>query len=112
MVNDLLKLNVRTHARLPLCSHIIEDIKETMKRDKKQRFDLIQENYYLLIKANQGHSMEIVESDMPLEPLISYEHIPIFVHGTYLKNLGSIKKSIQGPLLEVVGMLTHLILKP
>ncbi|KAL6558961.1 hypothetical protein OROMI_019311 [Orobanche minor] len=47
-VQDLLKLDKTTSAKIPLRSHAIEDIKE-------QRFSLVEENGELLLRANQGH---------------------------------------------------------
>jgi len=92
-VEELLKLNVKTNARVSLKSHSIDDIKEAVKRDNKQRFGLLEEKSVLLIRANQGHSINFVDSEGLLKPILSAEEVPVCVHGTYLKNLESIKKN-------------------
>nr|XP_029123346.1 uncharacterized protein LOC105054773 isoform X1 [Elaeis guineensis] len=56
-VRDLLKLNMTTYAKVPLRSHTIEEVKEAVKRDNKQRFSLLEDNGELLIRANQGHTI-------------------------------------------------------
>lgn len=91
-VEELLKLNVKTHARVPLYSHSVDDIREAVKRDNKQRFGLREEKGILMIRANQGHSIELVDSEGLLKPILSAEEIPVCVHGTYLNCLESIKK--------------------
>ncbi|XP_068478290.1 uncharacterized protein [Phaseolus vulgaris] len=59
-VKDLLKLNMKTFANIPLRSHTVDDIKET------------------------------VETESLLKPILSAEEVPVCVHGTYRKNLESI----------------------
>uniref|UniRef100_A0A2P2K221 2'-phosphotransferase n=1 Tax=Rhizophora mucronata TaxID=61149 RepID=A0A2P2K221_RHIMU len=92
-VEDLLKLNMKTFANVPLRAHTVDDIKEAVRRDNKQRFSLLEEDGELLIRANQGHTITTVESESLLKPIISAEDIPVCVHGTYKKNLESILKS-------------------
>ncbi|CAN6704155.1 unnamed protein product [Malus baccata var. baccata] len=92
-VNDLLKLNIKTFANIPLRSHTIDEIKEAVRKDNKQRFGLLEENGELLIRANQGHTTKIVESERLLTPIISSEEVPVCVHGTYRRNLESIIRS-------------------
>ncbi|KAB2595455.1 tRNA 2'-phosphotransferase 1-like [Pyrus ussuriensis x Pyrus communis] len=92
-VNDLLKLNIRTFANIPLRSHTVDEIKEAVRKDNKQRFGLLEENGELLIRANQGHTTKIVESERLLTPIISSEEVPVCVHGTYRRNLESILSS-------------------
>ncbi|KAG5103774.1 hypothetical protein JHK84_048743 [Glycine max] len=57
-VNDLLKLNLKTFANIPLKLHTIDDIREAVRKDNKQRFSLLEENGELLIRANQGHTVK------------------------------------------------------
>ncbi|KAB2626751.1 tRNA 2'-phosphotransferase 1-like [Pyrus ussuriensis x Pyrus communis] len=83
-VNDLLKLNIKTFANIPLRSHTIDEIKEAVRKDNKQRFGLLEENGELLIRANQGQQQRL------LTPILSSEEVPVCVHGTYRKNLESI----------------------
>ncbi|XLU98948.1 hypothetical protein S245_013288, partial [Arachis hypogaea] len=66
-VNDLLKLNMKTFANIPLRSHNIIDVRE--------RFSLIEENGELLIRANQGHTITTVETESLLKPILSAEEI-------------------------------------
>ncbi|XP_026426344.1 tRNA 2'-phosphotransferase 1-like isoform X2 [Papaver somniferum] len=89
-VTDLLKLDLKTFASVPLNSHPIDDIREAVRKDNKQRFGLLEENGELLIRANQGHSIKTIESDNLLKPILSAEEAPVCVHGTYTKNLESI----------------------
>uniref|UniRef100_A0A7N0UG13 2'-phosphotransferase n=1 Tax=Kalanchoe fedtschenkoi TaxID=63787 RepID=A0A7N0UG13_KALFE len=92
-VNDLLKLNLKTHANNPLRSHTVEDVKEAVRKDNKQRFSLLEEDGELLIRANQGHTITAVESESLLKPITSPEEIPVCIHGTYRRNLESILQS-------------------
>lgn len=89
-VQDLLKLNMKTFANIPLRSHTVDDVREAVRRDNKQRFGLLEENGELLIRANQGHTVTIVESESLLKPILSAEEVSVCVHGTYKKYLESI----------------------
>ncbi|CAA6666830.1 unnamed protein product [Spirodela intermedia] len=92
-VRDLLQLNLTTYAKLPLRSHTIDDIKEAVRRDNKQRFSVFEENGELLIRANQGHTITTISSESLLKPIISADEVPVCVHGTYNRNLESILQS-------------------
>ncbi|XP_057979823.1 uncharacterized protein LOC131165785 isoform X2 [Malania oleifera] len=92
-VQDLLKLNMKTFADIPLRSHTVDDIKEAVRTNNKQRFSLLEENGELLIRANQGHSIQTVETESLLKPILSVEEVPVCVHGTYKRNLESILES-------------------
>ncbi|KAI3800460.1 hypothetical protein L1987_28551 [Smallanthus sonchifolius] len=92
-VQDLLRLNLKTFANVPISSHTVDDIKEAVRRDNKQRFGLLEENGELLIRANQGHTVKLVETESLLKPILSAEEFPVCVHGTYKKNLKSILES-------------------
>ncbi|XP_009595140.1 uncharacterized protein LOC107808788 isoform X2 [Nicotiana tabacum] len=89
-VQDLLKLNLKTFANVPLRSHTVDDVKEAVRKDNKQRFGLLEENGELLIRANQGHTVKIVETESLLKPILSADEVAVCVHGTYKKNLESI----------------------
>ncbi|XP_033148354.1 tRNA 2'-phosphotransferase 1 isoform X10 [Brassica rapa] len=93
IVEDLLNLNLKTSANAPLKSHTIDEIREAVRRDNKQRFSLVEEDGELLIRANQGHSVTTVVSEKLLKPILSPEEAPVCVHGTYKKNLESILAS-------------------
>lgn len=92
-VQDLLNLNMKTFANIPLRSHTVDDVREAVRKDNKQRFGLLEENGELLIRANQGHTITTVESESLLKPILSAEEFPVCVHGTYRKNLESILES-------------------
>ncbi|EOX96233.1 RNA 2'-phosphotransferase isoform 3 [Theobroma cacao] len=62
-VQDLLKLNLKTFADIPLRSHTVDDIKET------------------------------VESESLLKQILSADEVQVCVHGTYKRNLESILES-------------------
>lgn len=89
-VQDLLKLNMKTFANIPMRLHTVDDIKEAVRKDNKQRFSLLEESGELWIRANQGHSIVTVETERLLKPVISAEEVPVCVHGTYKRNLQSI----------------------
>ncbi|KAJ6686116.1 putative PHOSPHOTRANSFERASE [Salix purpurea] len=92
-VEDLLKLNMKTFANVPLRSHTVDDVKEAVRKDNKQRFSLLEEGEELLIRANQGHTIKTVESENLLKAILSPDEITVCVHGTYKKNLDSILES-------------------
>eukprot|EP00252_Welwitschia_mirabilis_P015653 TRINITY_DN3460_c0_g1_i2.p1 TRINITY_DN3460_c0_g1~~TRINITY_DN3460_c0_g1_i2.p1 ORF type:complete len:354 (-),score=35.67 TRINITY_DN3460_c0_g1_i2:91-1152(-) len=92
-VEELLSLNFKTHAGLRLCDHSVEDLTEAVQRDNKQRFGLREENGRLLVRANQGHTVVEIQTSELLTPVSSADDIRICVHGTYMKNLESIKQS-------------------
>ncbi|KAL2472840.1 RNA 2'-phosphotransferase [Forsythia ovata] len=89
-VQDLLKLNLKTFANISLHSHTVDDVREAVRKDNKQRFSLLEENGELLIRANQGHTIVTIETESLLKPILSPEEVPVCVHGTYKKNLESI----------------------
>ncbi|KAL6562815.1 hypothetical protein OROHE_005402 [Orobanche hederae] len=75
-VQDLLKLDKTTSAKIPLRSHTIEDIIEAVRHDDKQRFSLVEENGELLLRANKGHTLTTVETESLLKPILPYEEVP------------------------------------
>lgn len=93
VVNDLLKLGIKTMAGLPLSVYTVDDIMKAVEQDSKQRFGLLMENGVLLIRANQGHSIKVIESDKLLKPVLLPDEIPVCVHGTLMSNLDSILKT-------------------
>ncbi|VAH98629.1 unnamed protein product [Triticum turgidum subsp. durum] len=66
-VRDLLRLNLETFAKVPLNSHTVDEIREAVRRDNKQRFGLLEEDGELLIRANQGHTVTVCS--LPERPL-------------------------------------------
>ncbi|CAH9108364.1 unnamed protein product [Cuscuta epithymum] len=89
-VQDLLKLHLKTFANISLRLHTVDDIKEAVRKDNKQRFSLLEESGELWVRANQGHSIETVETESLLKSIISAEEVPVCVHGAYKKDLQSI----------------------
>ncbi|GMI71222.1 hypothetical protein HRI_000791500 [Hibiscus trionum] len=92
-VEDLLKLNLKTFANIPLRSHTVDDIKEAVRKDNKQRFSLLEENGEVLIRANQGHTITTVEFESLLKQILSADEVQFCIHGTYKRNLESILES-------------------
>nr|GMD46902.1 tRNA 2'-phosphotransferase 1 isoform X1 [Ipomoea batatas] len=86
-VHDLLKLDLKTFANIPLRLHTVNDIKGAVRKDNKQRFSLLEENGELWVRANQGHTVATVATENLLKPILSAEEVPVCVHGTYNKNL-------------------------
>mmetsp|Transcript_1103 Transcript_1103/g.1740 ORF Transcript_1103/g.1740 Transcript_1103/m.1740 type:complete len:211 (-) Transcript_1103:476-1108(-) len=78
----------------------LEDFEKVVADDNKNRFSLTKRSdgkYY--IRANQGHSIKVVESQYLLERVEEYGSIDVAIHGTYYKAWESIKT--QG--LSVMG---------
>lgn len=75
-------------------SHIdtLEKLQNIEANDLKHRFTLIQKDGEWFMRANQGHSIITVteESLIPITDPSKYSEV---VHGTFRKNLDSIKKS-------------------
>ena len=70
----------------------IEDIERVVTNNDKQRFALKDESGALYIRANQGHTMEVV--DLELKEIASAVEAPVVVHGTYLKAFDAIKRHV------------------
>ncbi|KAL6128933.1 hypothetical protein ACLB2K_072286 [Fragaria x ananassa] len=49
---------------------------KAVRKDNKQRFSLLEENGELLIRANQGHSTTIVETERLSKLILSFEEVP------------------------------------
>ncbi|PUZ62334.1 hypothetical protein GQ55_4G348500 [Panicum hallii var. hallii] len=92
-VRDLLRLNLQSFANVPLKCHTVDEIREAVRRDNKQRFSLLEEDGVLLIRANQGHTVTTVTSESLLKPILSADEVSVCVHGTYRKKLGLILQS-------------------
>jgi len=71
----------------------LEELMAVVYFDEKERFTMVREfDGELLIRANQGHTMKVVESDMLLELVVDPETVTECVHGTYLVHWPFIKK--------------------
>ncbi|GLT72249.1 hypothetical protein SLA2020_442020 [Shorea laevis] len=84
-IDALGRLLMRILRHMATESHTVDDIREAVRKDNKQRFGLLEENGKLLIRANQGHTIMTVESESLLKPILSTEEFPVCVHGTYRK---------------------------
>ena len=69
------------------------DIIRIVDNNDKQRFSIKNIGDTMLIRANQGHSIDIVNSEQLLTKINNPSAIPICVHGTYFKAWKSIKTS-------------------
>ena len=68
----------------------LDIIKKIVDTDNKQRLDLINRDQIWLLRANQGHSINVNPESL-LTPII--KPLPKCIHGTYWKFLDSIKKN-------------------
>ncbi len=71
----------------------LADIQRVVSTNSKQRFALKNDpkTSQLLIRANQGHSLQV--DNLDIQEITNPSDIPIVVHGTFKKNLQAIKKS-------------------
>ncbi|CAH8251525.1 unnamed protein product [Arabidopsis lyrata] len=58
-VEDLLKMHLKTSANIQLKSHTVDEIREAVRRDNKQRFSLIDENRELLTQTKATRSRRL-----------------------------------------------------
>lgn len=68
----------------------LEQIKYVVDNNDKKRFTLIEEQGEYWIRANQGHSIKIVNQEALLERIS--EPLPVAVHGTSFESWESIKR--------------------
>lgn len=83
-VETLLDFVSKKHSKMTL-----SELMKIVEDDNKQRFSLIKRDNKLFIRANQGHSMNVVTEDA-MTPIIDGKLYPIVVHGTFINNLESI----------------------
>ncbi|XP_060077881.1 uncharacterized protein LOC132557400 [Ylistrum balloti] len=85
-VEDVLKLPSLQDFR-------IDDVERVVANNDKQRFALKRnpENKRLMIRANQGHTMEV--DDLDLKPITSANEVDQVIHGTYWKSWEIIQKT-------------------
>lgn len=91
-MNILLK-NLRDKEKEQKLPPITEELVEMIVKDSdKQRFKIIDRDGVKMIRASQGHSIKKVKTLLLLEEIDKdFTKDKIFVHGTYRKNLESIK---------------------
>lgn len=75
-------------------SYSLEDVERVVATNDKQRFKLCThpENGRLQIRANQGHSVQVVDLELKLVTAGSPDCPPEAVHGSYLRNWSSIQQ--------------------
>lgn len=73
----------------------IQDVERVVCESDKQRFELKEEDGLRYIRANQGHSMKVVQDDLLLRRLNvdDTDLPPSCVHGTYRSNYDGILRS-------------------
>ena len=72
-----------------------ETIEKVVKEDLKNRYSLIKKEGKFYIRANQGHSIQSIDSEELLTPITK----PVYCfHATYKKNLENIKKEGLKPM--------------
>lgn len=73
--------------------YALDELLAVVYFDEKERYTLVKEfDGELLIRANQGHTMKVVESDLLLEQIVDPKSVTDCVHGTYLVHWPFIKK--------------------
>ncbi|XP_005467589.1 tRNA 2'-phosphotransferase 1 isoform X2 [Oreochromis niloticus] len=75
-------------------SYLLEDVERVVATNDKQRFKLCThpENGRLQIRANQGHSVQVVDLELKLVTAGSPDCPAEAVHGSYLRNWSSIQQ--------------------
>ena len=68
-----------------------EDIISVVKDNDKQRFSLQNTGNKMLIRANQGHSINIINQEQLLTRINDPTNLPCCVHGTYIAAWNTIK---------------------
>lgn len=71
----------------------LEELMAVVYFDEKERYTMVREfDGELLIRANQGHTMKVVDDNLLLEPVTDADTIGECVHGTYLVHWPFIKR--------------------
>mmetsp|Transcript_101181 Transcript_101181/g.200985 ORF Transcript_101181/g.200985 Transcript_101181/m.200985 type:complete len:616 (-) Transcript_101181:92-1939(-) len=71
----------------------LEELMAVVYFDEKERYTMVREyDGELLIRANQGHTMKVVEDDLLLETIEEAGEVSECVHGTYLVHWPFIKR--------------------
>ncbi|GAQ79224.1 Phosphotransferase1 [Klebsormidium nitens] len=89
-VSEILHLQKKTRSGRSLSSHSEDDVRQAAALDKKGRMELREEGGELWIRATQGHSIKIIESEALLRSVTSASEVPVCVHGTYTRYLDAI----------------------
>lgn len=83
-VDDILK-------RPDYQKYTVDQVKELVEKCPKQRFALKEDDEVLYIRATQGHSIEVEESQL-LEEITSESKVHSVVHGTFHKHWEAIQE--------------------
>ncbi|XP_002979811.2 tRNA 2'-phosphotransferase 1 [Selaginella moellendorffii] len=93
-IKDLLEMDVKIGGGIPLSSFTVADVMSMVACDPKQRFSTIEEeDDQLYIRANQGHTMDAVQTAELLREIKSADEVPMCVHGTFRNNFRGIRKT-------------------
>ncbi|XP_002980227.2 putative tRNA 2'-phosphotransferase [Selaginella moellendorffii] len=93
-IKDLLELDVKASDGIPLASFTVADVINMVACDPKQRFSTIEEDDgQVYIRANQGHTMDVVQTTELLREIKSADEVPVCVHGTFRNNFRGIRKT-------------------
>lgn len=68
----------------------LSDIEQVVAENDKQRFLIQEGDSGLMIRANQGHSLDVPDLDMKR---LGLNELPVAVHGTYERCVSSIKRT-------------------
>lgn len=78
---------------MQIINALFNEIHRIVAESDKQRFSLAYLDAEWWIRANQGHSIKLVEDKLLLRQLVlGREFPPVCIHGTYLKHWPSIKQ--------------------
>lgn len=69
----------------------LKDIMNVVETNDKKRFEILNENDILFIRAVQGHTLSNIDDDELLIPINDTSEIPLAVHGTYRNVLSEIQ---------------------
>mgnify|MGYP000117887290 CR=1 FL=1 len=62
-----------------------EKIRKIVDTNEKKRFELLEKKHHIFIRATQGHSMKIVNSEDLLTKIEDPSQYPVVIHGTFSK---------------------------
>jgi 2'-phosphotransferase len=68
----------------------VDNVLQTAEADEKGRYSVMEEGGILYIRANQGHSIATIDSELLMTPIENAADVPVCLHGTYedaLKNI-------------------------
>eukprot|EP01111_Echinosteliopsis_oligospora_P018513 TRINITY_DN8540_c0_g1_i1.p1 TRINITY_DN8540_c0_g1~~TRINITY_DN8540_c0_g1_i1.p1 ORF type:complete len:262 (-),score=80.06 TRINITY_DN8540_c0_g1_i1:14-799(-) len=84
-------MDILSHPESVSNGYTLEQVKEAVACNDKQRYSLKDDEGILYIKANQGHSIKV--DDLELKKISKEEVPPNVIHGTYRKYWKSIEET-------------------